>query len=108
LNGRGTSDTLLSRKAMLEKVKQQLVQGKHLITFTALRSTGQALGMLVPLVVARFFEPGLFASYSLAKMIVFFFTCSLIASSQRPFIVKLTNPSQSGVYLPSSAYCSFP
>jgi len=43
--------------------------------------------MIMPLVVAKFFSAELFGSYSLAKMIVFFFTTLLIASAQTPFVV---------------------
>ncbi|MCK4753321.1 MAG: polysaccharide biosynthesis C-terminal domain-containing protein [Planctomycetes bacterium] len=43
--------------------------------------------MVTPLVVAKFFAPELFGSYSLAKMIAFFFATLLIDSSQTPFVV---------------------
>ncbi len=72
---------------MLQKIKQELKEGKTLLQFGFLKATGQALGMIAPLVIAKFFSPALFGSYSLAKMIVFFFSTLLIASSQRPFIV---------------------
>jgi len=48
---------------MLKKIKQQLIQGKNLIIFTALRMAGQVLGAVLPLVVDKFFEPELFGSY---------------------------------------------
>lgn len=72
---------------MLRRIRQELKQGKTLLQFGLLKVTGQALGMIAPLVVAKLFSPELFGSYSLAKMIVFFFSTLLIASSQRPFIV---------------------
>lgn len=72
---------------MLTKLKKQLAEGRNLITFTGIKAVGQALGMIAPLVVAKFFVPELFASYSLARMVVFFFVSLLIASSQEPFIV---------------------
>jgi len=75
---------------MLSRTKQQLKQGKTLITFTSLQATGEALGMIAPLVVAKFFSEDLFGRYSLAKMVVFFFTSVLIASAQAPFIVYAT------------------
>jgi O-antigen/teichoic acid export membrane protein len=75
---------------MLSRIKQQLKQGKTLITFTSLQATGEALGMVAPLVVAKFFSEDLFGRYSLAKMVVFFFTSVLIASAQAPFIVYAT------------------
>ena len=72
---------------MLDKIKQELKEGKTLLQFGFLKATGQALAMLVPLVVAKFFSPELFGSYSLAKMVVFFFSSLLISSAQTPFIV---------------------
>ena len=70
-----------------KKIKEELRQSKTLLTFTSLKAIGQTLGMIAPLVIAKFFSPELFGSYSLAKMIVFFFTTLLILSSQTPFIV---------------------
>jgi len=72
---------------MLRRIKHELRQGKTLITFMVLQVTGQALGMVAPLAVAKFLSPELFGSYCLAKMIVFFFSTLLISSSQTPFIV---------------------
>jgi len=72
---------------MLRKVRHQFREGKTLITFTSLRALGQMLGMIIPLVVAKFFSPDLFGSYSLARMIAFFFLALLISSSQVPFII---------------------
>lgn len=45
------------------------------------------MAMVAPLVIAKLFSPALFGNYSLAKMIVFFFTSLLISSTQAPFIV---------------------
>jgi len=72
---------------MLTKIKQQFVEGKTLLQFTFLRATGQCLTMAVPLIIAKFFSPELFGRYSLAKMIIFFFTMLSIGSLQTPFIV---------------------
>jgi O-antigen/teichoic acid export membrane protein len=72
---------------MLRKIKEELKQGKTLLEFGFLKGIGQTFGMSAPLVIAKFFSPELFGSYSLAKMIVFFFTSLLIASAQTPFIV---------------------
>jgi len=58
-----------------------------LLQFGFLKATGQVLGMLVPLVVAKLFAPEVFGRYSLAKMIPFFFTTLLITSAKVPFIV---------------------
>lgn len=72
---------------MLQKIKQELKQAKTLLQFGFLKAIGRTLGMVAPLVVAKFFSPELFGSYSLAKMVVFFFTAFLISSAQTPFIV---------------------
>jgi O-antigen/teichoic acid export membrane protein len=79
---------------MLGRIKQELGQAKTLLQFGFLNATGQALGMIAPLVIAEYFSSlskdraeTLFASYSLAKMVVFFFTTLLIAAAQTPFIV---------------------
>ena len=72
---------------MLRRIGQDLKQGKTLLQFGFLKGLGQALGMVVPLVIAKFFTEELFGSYSLAKMVIFFFSTLLIASSQTPFIV---------------------
>jgi len=72
---------------MFDWMKQELKQGKTLLEFGFLKAVGQALGMIAPLAVAKFFSEELFGSYALAKMIVFFFLTLLISSSQAPFIV---------------------
>lgn len=72
---------------MLEKIKRQLSQAKTLFGFISLRATGQALGAVLPLVVAKFFEPELFGSYLLARMVVFLVTALTISAAQTPFIV---------------------
>lgn len=72
---------------ILARIGRELRQGKTLMTFTSIRALGETLGMVAPLIVAKVFSPGLFASYSLARMVVFFFSASLISSSQVPFII---------------------
>jgi len=74
-------------KIMLSKLKEDIRQGKTLLQFGFLRSLGQALAMVTPLVVAKFFSEELFGSYALSKMIVFFFATFFILSSRTPFIV---------------------
>ena len=75
------------RRIMLQKIKQELEQAKTLLQFGFLKATGRVLGMIAPLVVAGFFSENLFASYKLARMVMFFFVSLLIASTQTPFIV---------------------
>lgn len=72
---------------MLNKIKTQLAEGKTFLLFGFTSALGQALGMIAPLVIAKYFERDLFGSYSLAKMIVFFFTMLLVASLQMAFVV---------------------
>jgi O-antigen/teichoic acid export membrane protein len=68
---------------MLQKIKQELKQGKTLLQFGLLKGTVE----LAPLVIAGLFSPELFGSYSLAKMVVFFFVSLLLSSAETPFIV---------------------
>jgi len=74
-------------KIMLGKIKRDLEQGRSLMTFASLQAVGQTFGMVAPLVVAKAFSADLFGSYSLSKMIVFFFAAILVSASQAPFIV---------------------
>jgi O-antigen/teichoic acid export membrane protein len=73
--------------AVLRTIKQSWNQGRTLLTFGFLQAGGQVLGMAAPLVIAKFSSEALFGRYSLAKMIIFFFTSTLIASTQSPFVV---------------------
>ncbi|UCF15477.1 MAG: polysaccharide biosynthesis C-terminal domain-containing protein [Phycisphaerales bacterium] len=73
---------------MLRRIAQELKQGKILLEFGFFKGTGQALGMIAPLVVAKFLSSAeSFGSYCLAKMILFFFTSILVTSAQAPFVV---------------------
>jgi len=72
---------------MLQKIKQELKAGRHLLQFGFLKTLGQGLGMMAPLVIAKFFSEESFGSYVLARMVIFFFVSLLLASSQTPFIV---------------------
>jgi len=80
-------DAQVSYMSILNKIKREIAEGKTLLQFGFLRVVGQSLAMVEPLVVAKFFAPNLFASYALAKMIVFFFLTMLVVSSMAPFIV---------------------
>ncbi|MBN2139324.1 MAG: polysaccharide biosynthesis C-terminal domain-containing protein [Sedimentisphaerales bacterium] len=80
-------DILVAGKTMLHRIKHELKQGKTLMTFTTLQAAGQAFGMVAPLVVAKAFSAELFGSYSLSKMVVFFFGAFLVSSTQAPFII---------------------
>lgn len=72
---------------MLRRIKQELAEGRNLITFTTLRVGEQVLGVVMPLMVAKLFSSELFASYSLARMVIFFVAALTISAAQRPFIV---------------------
>ena len=72
---------------MFGKIKQQLTEGKNLMTFVGLRFASQVLGMVLPFVVAKFFSSALFGSYLLARMVVFFVAALTISSIQTHFIV---------------------
>ncbi|MHC4619003.1 MAG: MATE family efflux transporter [Planctomycetota bacterium] len=81
---------------MWERIKHEFKQGRTLLQFGLFKATGQALALLAPLVIAKFLASlessdrlaeEWYASYSVAKMVVFLFCTVLIASSQAPFIV---------------------
>lgn len=72
---------------MINKIKKQYIQGKNFLAFSFLKITGQGLEMLAPLIIAGMVSPEFFGKYSLAKMIIFFFSSLFIASSSTPFIV---------------------
>lgn len=72
---------------MLKTIQDEFNRASGLLKFTSLRALGQALGMLVPLIVAKFFASDVFGSFSLARMIIFFFVSLLIAAGQAPFVV---------------------
>ena len=72
---------------MLERIKNEFEQGRTFLQFGVLKAIGQTLGMLAPLVIATFFQPELFGSFNLARMIVLFVSSTLVASAQAPFVV---------------------
>lgn len=72
---------------ILRYVRKELKQGKTFISFTFLKILGELSLFLIPLTIAKFFEPEGFGSYSLSMMIVYFFSALLIAPSQTPFII---------------------
>ncbi|MGB7581115.1 MAG: polysaccharide biosynthesis C-terminal domain-containing protein [Sedimentisphaerales bacterium] len=68
---------------MLNRIKKQLVEGKTLLLFGFLKGLVQ----VVPLIIAKFFSEDMFGTYSLAKMVIFFFIALLITTPQTPFVV---------------------
>jgi len=72
---------------MLRKIKQELAQGKTLLQFGFLQAFGRTAGMVIPLILAKFFSKDLFGRYSLTEMIIYFFVAFLITSTKAPFIV---------------------
>jgi O-antigen/teichoic acid export membrane protein len=68
---------------MLNRIKKQLIEGKTLLLFGFLKGLVQ----VVPLIIAKFFSEDMFGTYSLAKMVMFFFVTLLITTPQAPFIV---------------------
>jgi len=72
---------------MFNLIKRQLSLAKNLLTFTSLRLVAQAVGAVLPLLIAKFFTESLFGSFSLAKMAVFFVTTLTMGATQRPFVV---------------------
>jgi len=72
---------------MLKKIQAQLREGKTFLQFSFLKALGQGLTMILPLVVAKFFSEELFASYSIATMVAFFFSVVMVNSLQTAFVV---------------------
>jgi O-antigen/teichoic acid export membrane protein len=72
---------------MLKKIREKFAEAKHFLLYGFLNSVSKAFGAIFPLIIAKFFAPELFASYSLAKTLVFFVAAMTISSIQRPFIV---------------------
>jgi O-antigen/teichoic acid export membrane protein len=72
---------------ILSKIRYELVDGRTFLQFGSLSALGQALGMVTPLIIARFLTPELMGNYYLTKTAVFFFTTLLLFYMQTPFVV---------------------
>ncbi|MBN2590592.1 MAG: polysaccharide biosynthesis C-terminal domain-containing protein [Sedimentisphaerales bacterium] len=72
---------------ILNKLKEDLKQGKTLILFTSLQTAGSVIRMISPLVIAGIFSEQMWGRYSLCEPIVLFFSALLILSARNPFIV---------------------
>jgi len=72
---------------MLGRIRQELTEGRTFLQFGFLSALGQGLGMITPLIIARFFSPELLGKYYLTKTAVFFFTTLLLFYMQTPFVV---------------------
>lgn len=72
---------------ILQKLKEDLKQGKTLVTFTFLQTAGAVLGMAAPLVIMKFLSNDMWGRYSLCEIVIFFFSALLILSAKTPFII---------------------
>jgi O-antigen/teichoic acid export membrane protein len=72
---------------MLKKIKTNFIEARSFLTYAFLGSVSKALSAVLPLIIAKIFNPEIFGSYSLLKMLIFFFSALTISSIQRPFIV---------------------
>ncbi len=77
----------ISNLKILQKLKEDLKQGKTLITFTFLQTAGAIFGMAAPLVIAKLFAKDMWNRYSLCEPVIFFFSALFILSAKTPFIV---------------------
>lgn len=68
---------------MLAKIRKELAEGRTLFQFSFFK----ILGLITPLVIARFFSEDLFGTYTLAKLVVFCFAAMLITPPQTPLVV---------------------
>jgi len=72
---------------MLDWIKNELKDGKTLISYGGLRISGQGLTFLIPIILAMKLSPEIFGVYSLGMMIIYFFNSTFILSSGTPFII---------------------
>jgi len=72
---------------MFDWVKNELKEGKALISFGGLRISGQGLTFLIPIILATQLAPEIFGVYCLGMMIIYFFNSTFILSSGTPFII---------------------
>ncbi len=68
---------------ILNKITENLKQGKTLIIFTSL----QALVMAVPLIVAKFLTKDMWDRYSICESVILFFSALFFLSARNPVIV---------------------
>jgi hypothetical protein len=94
---------------MLKKIKSEFAQARTLLGFASLQTVGQAMGMVIPLVLGIVFSKATFGSYTMSETIIFFFTAVLIFSAKIPFIVFANQErSQTGAIRTSfTAQCIF-
>lgn len=78
---------IMSNLKILNKLKEDLKQGKTLILFTSLQTSGSIIRMISPLVIAGIFTEQMWGRYSLCEPVVFFFSALFIISARNPFIV---------------------
>ncbi|MEJ2646839.1 MAG: polysaccharide biosynthesis C-terminal domain-containing protein [Sedimentisphaerales bacterium] len=76
-----------SNPKIFDKLKEDFRQGRTLLTFTTLQTTGAILRMAAPLVVAWLFSESMWNRYSLCEPVIFFFSALLILSAKTPFII---------------------
>lgn len=77
----------MSDLKILNKIKQDFIQGKTLILFTSMQTAGSVLRMVTPLLIAKIFTESMWGRYSLCEPIALFFSALFILSSRTPFIV---------------------
>jgi O-antigen/teichoic acid export membrane protein len=76
----------MSDLKIFKKIKEDLKQGKTLLTFTSLQSIGLILRMAAPLVIAMIFSDQ-WSRYTMCEPIILFFSSLFLLSSRNPFIV---------------------
>ena len=72
---------------MLDWIKNELKDGKTLISYGGIRVGGYGLTFLIPIILAMKLSPEIFGIYSLGMMIIYFFNSTFILSSNTPFII---------------------
>lgn len=72
---------------MLNRIKKEFKHGKNLMAFMTLKAMSLGVLAIIPFILAGFFGPEKFGIYSLAMMVIYFFSALLIHSLVPPFTV---------------------
>ena len=72
---------------MMGWLKNELRQGRLLITYSLIRFSGYGIDFLIPILLATQFTPDVFGIYSLGMMVAYFFVSALVLSTDKPMII---------------------
>lgn len=72
---------------MIKKILNEFEQGKNFLYFSILKTMGQGIFFVLPLIIAKLISPTKFGIFSLSQMVVMILISVVLTSSQTPFIV---------------------